>query len=158
MLALDSVVTTRTIKTRLGARTRFEAIQELLDLLVLSADLPMRRFGRARDAVFRTERVRSSGTASGVAVPYGILEGLPTPLAAIGLSEEGIDFGGAEPSRLVVLLLYPQGSFVAEHGMFPAVVELTRSAEDVARLVEAGTSVELEKRLEVFDQKVSAHS
>ena len=55
------------------------------------------------------EKIASTGMEFGVALPHASVEGLESPLAAVGLSASGIPFQSPDgrPSRIVVLLLIP---------------------------------------------------
>jgi mannitol/fructose-specific phosphotransferase system IIA component (Ntr-type) len=110
MLKLQELLRAPTIKVGLEARTKFEAIDELIDLLVERGELaPSERAAVAR-AVYERERLKSTGMENGVALPHGAVEGLEDVAAALGIAREGIDFGSADggPATLVVLLAIPQ--------------------------------------------------
>lgn len=147
MLPLATVTSAKAVKTRLSADTKFGAIQELLDALLASSDLNLRTFGPARDSVFRSERANPSGCKSGVAVPYGVVDGLSVPRAAVGVHPDGLDFGGGEPSKLVVLMLYPQGAYTGSHDAFPFVEQLRQDADLVGEVAGAASAKELHEKL-----------
>lgn len=148
MLTLDAVVHPRAVKPVLSARGRFQAIEELLDLLVSCHDLPMSRLGAAREAVFRNERRAASGVPSGAAFPYAVLDGLAAPLAAVGVAKAGIDFGTRPESKVVMLLLYPPGTYAEGHKSIPAISErLAGDTATVNALSELTTSKDLAKKL-----------
>jgi len=57
------------------------------------------------------ERTFSTGIKDGLAIPHGKLDRLDTVLAAVGLSDEGVEFGAPDgkKSRVFVALLAPEG-------------------------------------------------
>jgi mannitol/fructose-specific phosphotransferase system IIA component (Ntr-type) len=54
---------------------------------------------------------------------------LDVPVAAIGLAPDGIDFGGAAPSKVVLLTLFPANS--GGHDMLPVLEEKLLKDSDV---------------------------
>ena len=61
------------------------------------------------DAVQYREQLMSTGVGHGVAIPHARVEGVTTPVVAVGLSRAGIDFNAADglPAHLIFLLLTP---------------------------------------------------
>jgi Kef-type K+ transport system membrane component KefB len=59
------------------------------------------------DAVQYREQLMSTGVGHGVAIPHARVEGVTTPVVAVGLSRAGIDFNAADglPAHLIFLLL-----------------------------------------------------
>ncbi len=152
MIRLSAVVGPKTIKPRLGAEGKFPAIQELLELMVTSHDLSMARYGTAREAVFRSERGRASGSKSGAAVVAATVEGLRAPVGALGISEKGIDFGGGTPSKVVLVMLYPTGGFDGQHSLVPSIRErLQKDREVVDALAVSRTAGDVERILQRLD-------
>lgn len=141
---LASILHEKVLKPHLGSSGRYDALQELLDLLVYSHDLSTSKLARARDVIYRAERSSRSARTSGAAITHAVLEGLETPIAAMGLSKEGVDFGGDHPSRLVLLLLLPNGFQLAQ---LPLVDKLARERGTVVDLTEAETARSLHKKL-----------
>lgn len=58
------------------------------------------------------ERLGSTGIKDGLAIPHGKLERLDALVAALGLSEAGVDFGAldGQPSKVFIALLAPEGA------------------------------------------------
>ena len=58
------------------------------------------------------ERLSSTGIGDGVAIPHGKLAGLPSLVAAFGVSREGLDFDAIDgkPTHLFFALLAPENS------------------------------------------------
>lgn len=135
------------VKTRLGATEKYGAIEELLELFVHSHDLPVRRLGAVRESLFRQERKYPSGVASGVAFPHDLVPGLGFPLVAVGVAaDDGIDFGGSKPSKLIVLGLFPGGA--KGHPALPILEErLMKDAGAVDELAACDTARELLRSL-----------
>jgi len=94
----------------LQARTKAEAIDELIDRLVLQGEFPAEARPRVAKAIFAREAARSTGMEHGVALPHGAVEGLADVAAVLGISKAGIEFGALDkrPTHLIVLLAIPQ--------------------------------------------------
>ncbi len=112
-MKLRSLVVANAIKPGLKARKRDEALAELLDVFL--AAMPANgAFGNGLlaqrevllKALIRREKRGTTGFGHGVAVPHVKLPGAGAPRAAIGLSEEGIEFGALDraPVHSVFLL------------------------------------------------------
>lgn len=141
---LAAILHPEVVKPQLGATNRYDAVQELLDLMVHSHDLSTRQLARARDATFRAVRRGTTSRPSGAAVSWVTMGELATPVAALGLSREGIDFGGQPPSRLILVLIFPR---TQEGYRIPLVERLRSERSLITDLTEAETSKELYRKL-----------
>jgi len=94
----------------LGAKTKEEAARELVELLAKKGDLSDIELAVADIA--ERERIGSTGLERGIAFPHGRTDAVKHPVAAVGLSAAGVDFGAADglPARVIVLLLSPKSS------------------------------------------------
>jgi PTS system fructose-specific IIA component len=110
MLKLKELLRAPLIKVGLAARTKFEAIDELIDLLVERGEITRQQRPAVAKAIFDREKVKSTGMEHGVALPHGAVEGLEDVAAARGIARGGIDFDAAdgEATTLIVLLAIPQ--------------------------------------------------
>lgn len=90
------------------ARDKWEAISKLVDLLVAQGRLKEEQRQASSDALVAREKVASTGMEFGIALPHASVEGLESPLAAVGLTS-GVPFQtpDGQPARIVVLLLIP---------------------------------------------------
>jgi len=61
-------------------------------------------------AVWAREEMMATGMGNLVAIPHARIEGLKTPLVAVGLSQRGIDFDApdGEPAKLLFMILTPK--------------------------------------------------
>jgi mannitol/fructose-specific phosphotransferase system IIA component (Ntr-type) len=137
---------------RLRSTERGGAVREL----VTAAAMPGTDIEAAVQAVLAREGASPTGFGRGLAIPHARLPGLPAPLLALGVSEDGIAFEAADgqPARIIVLLLTP-GEADDEHlGLLaqiarelsdPAVqrqVIAARSYTELIALLRAGTVAE----------------
>ena len=108
-MKLTDIVATGGIVPRLNATTRDEAIAELIDQLIASGAIP----GALREdlvkAIIAREQKGTTGFGKGVALPHVRLSLIDRMVAAVGISEDGIDFNALdrEPVYSIFLLLSP---------------------------------------------------
>ena len=83
-----------------------EAIEELAAVAAKAAGLPA---GEIAAAVWRREQMMPTGLGKGVATPHARIPGLKTPVVAVGLSRNGVEFDSpdGEPAQVVFLTLTP---------------------------------------------------
>jgi mannitol/fructose-specific phosphotransferase system IIA component (Ntr-type) len=131
------------IKINLDATTKWEAIQELVDLLISAHELRLTNRNEIIEAVFERERSLSTGLEHGIAVPHAVTNCVEDVIAALGTSQTGIPFEShdGQPAKLIILLLIPQGAFQRH----------VRTLAGIARL---GVNTELRNQL--FNAKTPA--
>jgi PTS system nitrogen regulatory IIA component len=104
------------IKVPLEAETREEAITELIDLLVQHHEVPMAR----RHSIVEEFRAHSHGGGTalyrGLAMPHVDSDHVEDFICALGISHEGVPFGGLDdkPAKVILLALAPKKSLAAE--------------------------------------------
>ncbi len=107
-MRLTELVNEQAITTRLRARTKREAIAELVELLERAHGLDSQ--GEILDRVLRREAMMSTGIGNGVAIPHGKARLVDRLVAACGVAPEGIEFESVdgEPATLFILLVAPE--------------------------------------------------
>ncbi len=95
------------LRPRLLSDDKAGIITELLDLLDEQGLL--RDAASARQAVLDREEGFSTGLEHGLAIPHGRTDAVDRLVCAIGLKQEGADFGSMDsrPTRIVILVLAP---------------------------------------------------
>jgi len=94
----------------LKARTKEEAIEELVDALVASGGLPAEERESAILGLLKREALAPTGVGNGIAIPHAQVRTLKEFAGAIGVSREGIDFDGHGPAHVVFLLVSPHSA------------------------------------------------
>jgi mannitol/fructose-specific phosphotransferase system IIA component (Ntr-type) len=91
----------------LKARTRDEAITELIEALVSAGAITRKSVHEVTKAVLAREAKATTGIGKGVALPHAKVAGIKSPVGTIGRSSRGIDFTAldAKPVYSVILLL-----------------------------------------------------
>lgn len=139
-VTLKDVVSSELFIANLTTGTKNGALREMCDTAAPLVGNAPERFFRL---VSERERVNSSGWRFGVAVPYARIDGLLRPLAVIGKTEKGIDFGSRDgrPTKLIVLILTPDNQ--SQHDLLADAGQLFSQKEMVDRTLAANSFVEL---------------
>lgn len=106
-MKLSDLITADCIKVPLSARDKYEAMEELVDLLLAAGKIS--ETGKLLKAVLDREATRSTGIGQGLAIPHGKCNGLTGLVGAIGKPAEPIDFQSVDgkPVNFIVLLGSP---------------------------------------------------
>jgi mannitol/fructose-specific phosphotransferase system IIA component (Ntr-type) len=98
------------IPVELKAKDRWDAIEELIESLVLSSKINRANEQAIKQAVRKRESAMTTGIGAGVALPHARIDLVAEPIAAVGYSKQGIDFDSLDrqPVTLVCLYLIPQ--------------------------------------------------
>jgi mannitol/fructose-specific phosphotransferase system IIA component (Ntr-type) len=144
-LQLSELIQEEVIKVGLSARDKWEAIEELVDVLVAAHEIRLADRPEVIEAVGIRERSFSTGLKYGLAVPHGSVECVGEIVAALGTSTEGIPFESADgkPARLVILLVLPKGKFQHHVRTLAGVSRLATRPELREKVLSASTSNEL---------------
>lgn len=107
-MRLSELLVPQAVTTRLAARTKREAIVELVERLESAHGLASQ--GEILDRVLRREAMMSTGIGNGVAIPHGKARLVDRMVAACGVARDGIEFEtvDGEPASLFVLLVAPE--------------------------------------------------
>lgn len=144
-MQLAELIQEEVIKVGLTARDKWEAIEELVDVLVGAHEIRLADRPEVIEAVRIRERSFSTGLKYGLAVPHGSVECVNEIVAALGTSAEGIPFESADgqPARLVILLVLPKGKFQHHVRTLAGVSRLATRPELREQVLAASTAGEL---------------
>jgi PTS system nitrogen regulatory IIA component len=106
-MKLSDIMVNDAIIPELTARTRDDAIAELVESLASTGAIPRKSVKDVAKAVLARETQATTGIGKGVALPHAKLKGIKKPLGTIGRSSEGIEFAAldSKPVYSVILLL-----------------------------------------------------
>ncbi len=106
-MKLSDIVVAEAIIPELQAKTRDEAINELIESLADAGAIPKKSTKDVVKAVLAREQQATTGIGKGVALPHAKLKGIKKAIATIGRSADGIDFAALDykPVYSVILLL-----------------------------------------------------
>jgi mannitol/fructose-specific phosphotransferase system IIA component (Ntr-type) len=103
-MRLSELLPPNQVRVGLHARTKREAIEELVDLLPLA---PGADRGAVITAVLDREAVLSTGIGRGVAVPHGKTSAVDRLMASMAIAPDGLAFDAVDglPCRILFLLV-----------------------------------------------------
>jgi nitrogen PTS system EIIA component len=106
-MRLSDIIVSDAVVPELQAKSREEAVLELVKALASAGAIPKKSIDDVTKAVMARESQATTGIGKGVALPHAKLKGVKKPLGAIGRSSEGIEFASldAKPVYSVILLL-----------------------------------------------------
>jgi mannitol/fructose-specific phosphotransferase system IIA component (Ntr-type) len=107
-MKLSSLLNPKLIKCGLAARTKEEALEEMLE--VMAAGTPGVSVGELRTALAEREKLGPFSMAKGSAFPHARTEKIGDFRIAIGTASQGLDFKAPDGNliRLVVLFVIPK--------------------------------------------------
>src|SRR3954470_19637388 len=106
-MRLSEILKPQNIKLPLEARTKSEAIKEMVDLLVANQEIKDAK--GVLEAVLDREATRTTGIGNGLAIPHGKCSGTADLVMAVGKTAAPIDFQSIDgrPVTLIWLLTSP---------------------------------------------------
>lgn len=109
-MRLSELLNPGAITVRLKAKTKREALVELVELL--EAAHGFKSQGEILDRVIKREAMMTTGIGNGVAIPHGKARAVDRMAAACGVAPDGIDFEteDGQPATLFVLFVSPENA------------------------------------------------
>jgi len=106
-MKLSEIMVEEAILPELEAKTKEDAVAELVKALAAAGAIPKKSVEDVTKAVMAREGQATTGIGKGVALPHAKLKGIKKPIGTIGRSGEGLDFASldAKPVYSVILLL-----------------------------------------------------
>ena len=144
-MRLSELIREDLIKVELEATNKWEAIEELIDLLVATRALRPTDRDEVMETIFERERSLTTGLGNGLAVPHGAVDCVGSIAAALGTSRRGIPFESldGEPIHLIVLLVIPEGAFQRHVRTLAGIVNLGANADLRERIFRASSADEV---------------
>ncbi len=112
-MLLGEILSEEQIVPELKAKDRWQAIDELLDLLVAKGRIKAESREAICQVVKKRETSMSTGIGFGIGIPHASTDLIDEVTGAFGRSPEGVNFDALDnqPVKLVMLFLVPQGQF-----------------------------------------------
>jgi mannitol/fructose-specific phosphotransferase system IIA component (Ntr-type) len=109
-MRLSELLNPKAVSLRLVARTKREALVELVELLESAHGFKSQ--GEILDRVMRREAMMTTGIGNGVAIPHGKARSVDRMAAACAVCEEGLEFESEDgrPVHLLVLFVSPENA------------------------------------------------
>jgi len=142
---LAELLTLNLVLPDLQATERWEAIAEMLDLLIAEGKLQAADREVILAALRQREETMSTGIGFGIAIPHASSERVQEVVAAFGRSKKGVEFDALDngPVRFLVLFLVPQGEFQTHLRTLAAIAKLLNDSAVRTALEEAETAEEI---------------
>lgn len=146
-MKLSEFVQPDLIKVGLEAKDKWEAITQLIDLMIEAKRVKPEHRGKLIDVVFDRERSMSTGMERGIAIPHANSPLINDVVGAIGISKTGIPFESldGQPSDLIVLLVIPKDKFQKHVRTLAGIARLFNHDQMTSALRNAETAEEVMK-------------
>jgi len=97
----------------LKAQERWEAISELVDVLVGTGRVDAQDRDAVMDSIRQREETMSTGIGLGIAIPHASSDRVTEVVAAFGRSKDGVEFEAldSQPVHFIVLFVVPKDQF-----------------------------------------------
>jgi mannitol/fructose-specific phosphotransferase system IIA component (Ntr-type) len=142
-MMLTDLLNLKAVTPNLSARTKREAMVELVELLERAHGLKSQ--GEILDRVLRRETMMSTGIGSGIAIPHGKAKAVDRILAACAISRVGVDFESVdgELAHIFILLVSPESVGTSHVKVLANISRLLKEEAVRKTLREAGSPAEL---------------
>jgi len=112
-MKLSEFIRPELVKVGLEAEDKWDAITQLVDLIVAAKDIKSEHRADILEVIFDRERSMSTGMERGIAIPHANSSLLSEVVGAIGIAKSGVDFESLDniPAQLIVLLVIPKNKF-----------------------------------------------
>ncbi len=102
-MQITSFLKKEAIKVGMKAKTKDEALKELVDLLVSSGQVDNKR--KMLSVLREREDLGSTGIGQGLAIPHGKCDCVSSLCSAVGVSKTGVNFDALDGERVYVFCL-----------------------------------------------------
>ena len=141
---LSSIFWEHTIRLDLHPRDKWEAIDQMVDILVDEKQVPPSQRDTVLDAARARERKSSTSIGRETAIPHAPLPGLPSIIGSLGICPEGVDFSGPGGAvRYIFLLLTPQQNYRTYIPVLGQIASLMHADETRGAMLQCQTPSEL---------------
>ncbi len=136
---LGDILSAQQIVPELKATNRWEAIDELVGVLVNSGRIATENREAVTSVVKKREQSMSTGIGFGIGIPHASTDLISEVVAAFGRSRSGVNFDALDnqPVHLVTLFLVPQGQFQKHLHTLAGIAKVLRKEEFLKALDEA---------------------
>ncbi len=130
-MELGDILNKEQIITDLRATTRWDAIDELIDNLVVTGKIRPQNREAIVAVVKKRESSMSTGIGFGIGIPHASTDLIDEVVGSLGRSRKGVNFDALDnqPVNLVMLFLVPQGQFQKHLHTLANIAKLLHKAE-----------------------------
>lgn len=150
-MKLSELLTENLIAAELAGNTKFQLIEELLDLLHKDGKISDREL--ALSDVLAREGYLSTGLENGLAIPHAKTDGVSELVMSFGLKKEGVDFESLDnkPAHLIFLVLSPRDTSGPHIRALAAITKNLKDIEKRRALLKAQSPEEIKKIFAKFE-------
>ncbi|GAB4182091.1 MAG: PTS sugar transporter subunit IIA [Terrimicrobiaceae bacterium] len=151
-MTLGNLLSEGQILPELRAVGRWEAIAELVDLLVATGKIQPDDREPVLESIRQREQTMSTGIGLGIAIPHASSNRVSDVVAAFGRSRDGIDFESLDdqPVHFVVLFVVPKDQFQTHLRTLAAIAKFLNDPHVREELSRADSARRI---LDVFEQR-----
>ena len=144
-MELADFLTKEQVVTDLKASDRWEAIEELIDLLVDSGQIKPDHREAIISIVKKRETSMSTGIGFGIGIPHASTDLIDNVTGAFGRSKDGVNFDAldTQPVTLGMLFLVPQGQFQKHLHTLAKIAKMLHKKEFRKSLEDAKAAAEM---------------
>ena len=156
-MTLASLLSEDQIIPEMSATDRWQAIDEIVALLVADGHLDSSFSQDAIASLRHREETMSTGIGFGIAIPHASCDAVSEVTACFGRSKAGIDFESLDgkPVHFIVLFLVPKDQFQTHLRTLAAIAKFLN---DPAVRTELAAAQDAAAILQVFERKVGGKS
>lgn len=142
---LSNIFWDRMIRLDLHPRDKWDAIDQMVDVLVEEKQVPPSQRGAVLAAARSREEKSSTAIGRETAIPHAPLPDLPGIIGALGVCPEGVDFNGlhGDTVRYIFLLLTPQQNYRSYIPVLAQIASLMRADDTRSAILHCQTPSEL---------------
>jgi mannitol/fructose-specific phosphotransferase system IIA component (Ntr-type) len=131
VMMLGDILGPDQVLPEMRATNRWEAIDELIDVLAQSGKIKPEHREQVAAVVKKRESSMSTGIGFGIGIPHASTDLIYEVTGALGRSKKGIAFDALDnqPVNLVMLFLVPQGQFQKHLHTLASIAKLLHNKE-----------------------------
>jgi len=151
-MTLANLLSADQIVPDMKAKGRWEAIAELVELLVGTGKIRAEDREQVLDSIKQREQTMSTGIGFGIAIPHASSDKVTDVVASFGRSTSGIEFDSLDalPVFFVVLFVVPKDQFQTHLRTLAAIAKFLN---DKAVRDELGKAQNADQILQVFENR-----
>jgi mannitol/fructose-specific phosphotransferase system IIA component (Ntr-type) len=151
---LGDILTSKQIVPELKAANRWEAIEELIGVLVECGRVKPEHKEAITAVVKKREVSMSTGIGFGIGIPHASTDLITEVTAAFGRSRTGVDFDALDnqPVHLVNLFLVPQGQFQKHLHTLASIAKVLRNDEFHKAIMAAPNAESMKLSIDEFSR------
>jgi fructose-specific phosphotransferase system IIA component len=151
-MTLANLLSEDQILPDLKAEGRWEAISEIVELLVSSGRILPEDSESVLDSIRQREQTMSTGIGLGIAIPHASSDKVQEVVAGFGRSKKGIEFDSldGQPVSFIVLFVVPKDQFQTHLRTLAAIAKFLNDRTVRHELSAATTAAEI---LGVFQRR-----